>query len=331
MTLSISQPAFDELLGEMTAIAPTKHPDLQDNQDQIYQYSPTLGKGKRRTIRLRDGLELTLGNLHLNDRILTTSPERISEGIEYHLHLSGEHQDNRGLISSGEYGLYGEGLALNTTFDCSSREPLLGVDVWMDAALFRSFVGDADRQLPTALQPLIRPVEQVQYARMGKATPQMQTVARQILQCPYQGIAKRMYLEGKALELISMMVAEEIEIAEHQSIQRLKADLVDQVHHAKDILLQRTANPPTLAELARLSGLNEYSLKCGFRQVFGMTVFSYLHDHNMKQAKQLLQTGAWKVEEVSQMVGYANLSAFGRAFRKQFGQSPRDCRLKVSV
>lgn len=330
MTLSISQPAFDELFDEMATIAHTQYPDLADSKDFINQYPPLIGDGYWRTIQLREGLQLVVGDLLMHDRLLIPGSECKQGCIEYHFHLSGKHQDGSGVIGAGEYGVRGAGLEQKAPSDYSSREPFLEVLVWMDAAMFGSFIGNEQGQLPIGLQHLIRPVEQVQYLRTGKATTQMHTVARQIVNCPYQGIVKRMYFEGKALELMSLLVAAEMALGDNQPMGHTKTATIDRVHYARDILLQRTANPPTLGELARLSGLNEYSLKCGFRQVFGTTVFGYLHQHNMEQAQQLLQMDDRTVEDVARLVGYSNLSAFGWAFRKQFGMCPRDFRSKKS-
>jgi len=35
-------------------------------------------------------------------------------------------------------------------------------------------------------------------------TPAMQTALRQILQCPYQGLTRSLYLEAKSIELIAL-------------------------------------------------------------------------------------------------------------------------------
>lgn len=74
--------------------------------------------------------------------------------------------------------------------------------------------------------------------------------------------------------------------------------------------------------LARQVGLNDFKLKLGFRQVFGTTVFGYLHEHRMEQAQLLLQERRMNVEEVARTVGYANRSSFA-AFRKKFGINPK--------
>jgi AraC-like DNA-binding protein len=72
--------------------------------------------------------------------------------------------------------------------------------------------------------------------------------------------------------------------------------------------------------LARLVGLNECTLKREFRYCFNTTVFGYLHNYRIEQARQVLEMGDWKVGEVASMVGYSNLAAFS----KRFKINPRD-------
>ncbi|MEM8831224.1 MAG: AraC family transcriptional regulator [Cyanobacteria bacterium P01_G01_bin.19] len=96
--------------------------------------------------------------------------------------------------------------------------------------------------------------------------------------CPHQGITKRIYLEGKALDLISLLIAQEIEIYQGQrSLMNLTDSTLDRIHYAKSILLQNISNPPTIAELAKQVKLNEYTLKSGFRRCFNTTIFRYLY------------------------------------------------------
>lgn len=86
-----------------------------------------------------------------------------------------------------------------------------------------------------------------------------------------------MYLEGKVLELMGILVAQEVEIQNGNSKPLpLKPDVVDRVYLAREILLQRLDNPPSLIELARQVGLNDYLLKQAFRACFGTTAFNYI-------------------------------------------------------
>lgn len=321
MTISISESAHDELFDEMSAVEATRHPDPLDEQDFLGSFPPELGKGIWRTITLRDGLEVNLGNLQLHDRYLSTQREFEEDRLELHLHLSGVHECGGDLIAAGQYGLYGTGLSPWMKQDFSDQQDFWEVLVYVPAKVFRSFIGNSNGELPAALQPWIRPVEQPAYRRFGTVTPAMQLAARQMLRCGFRGVAKRMFLEGKALELLALVA--EVEIERHGSDRPwVQTDLVDRIHDARGILRQRIDNPPNLGELSRLVGLNECTLKQGFRQVFGTTVFGYLHDYRLEQAQELLMGGEMKISEVAEAIGFGDRSYFAAAFRKKFGYNP---------
>ena len=79
----------------------------------------------------------------------------------------------------------------------------------------------------------------------------------------------------------------------------------------------------SLAGLSRKVALNEFKLKRGFRERFGITVFGYLRQCRMDRSRQLLLSRRYTVLEVANAVGYANPSHFARAFRGCFGLNPK--------
>lgn len=332
MTITISQQTFDELWNQTRTNGTSRDPDPNDQFDVMYYVPQPLGRGYWREIQLREGLQLTIAEYKVDECLMIEFSELDTTGIEYHFHLSGQTKSRQTCLEAGRYGVYGKGIEIESRGDISTRQPFLEVIVEMSPETLQSLAGNPEGEIPKELQHLIRSSTQAQYCRDGIATPAMQTVAKQILKCPYQGIAKRVYLEGKALELMGMLLAVETQIQEGNiNPHPLTGDLIDRIYYAREILQQRLDKPPTLGELARLVGLNECTLKQGFRKIFGTTVFGYLHGYCMEQAWQMLETGTWKVGEVANMVGYQDLTAFGRAFRKKFGIRPRDCRKKFSV
>ncbi|MEL7316756.1 MAG: AraC family transcriptional regulator, partial [Cyanobacteria bacterium J06559_3] len=146
-------------------------------------------------------------------------------------------------------------------------------------------------------------------------------VLRQILEWPYQGITRQLYLEGKVLELLALYFNEALIGAPDQP-KTLKARDVDRIYEARDILIQNATNPPSLAALSRRVHLNESKLSQGFRQVFGTTVFGYLYEHRMEQARQILQIGNLNIQETARCVGYTSRSSFVAAFKKKFQVAP---------
>ncbi|MEM9805943.1 MAG: AraC family transcriptional regulator [Cyanobacteria bacterium P01_D01_bin.56] len=153
-------------------------------------------------------------------------------------------------------------------------------------------------------------------------TPAMTIALQQILQCPYQGITKQLYLESKALELITLQLHQLSEDRLPASTS-LKLDDIDCIHLARDILIRNLDDPPSLLALAKQAGINSFKLKQGFREVFNTTVFGYLHAYRMEEARRLLGLGELSVTQVAQTVGYSHPGKFAAAFKKKFGISPK--------
>ncbi|MEH1837056.1 MAG: helix-turn-helix transcriptional regulator [Nostoc sp.] len=80
-----------------------------------------------------------------------------------------------------------------------------------------------------------------------------------------------------------------------------------------------------MLDLAEMVHLGERKLQQGFKEIFGTTVFGYLHDYRMEQAKIMLSGTKMQVAEVSNAVGYAHLGYFAQAFKKKFGIMPKEC------
>lgn len=159
----------------------------------------------------------------------------------------------------------------------------------------------------------------------GRTTSAMQTVLNQILNCPYQGMVRQTYLASKALELVALRL-EQIACRSQPvtPVKELQSEDIKKIYQARDILLRQLESPPSLIALARQAGLNDCTLKRGFRQVFGMTAFECLYHYRMEHAQQLLEAGEMTVNQVATAVGYTSRSSFYKAFRKQFGVGPSE-------
>lgn len=206
------------------------------------------------------------------------------------------------------------------------------VMIYADVDYFRSFNGAED--------PLLEPLQKLMQAgsaqrfhqAFGKITPAMQQVLQQILHCPYQGLMRQLYLESKVLELLTLQFAhwKETHPSAEQTFSQqitLRSDDIKRLHHAKNILVEHPAEPPSLVALARQVGLNDRKLKQGFRQLFGTTVFGYLQDYRMQQAKQLLHDSDLPISAIAATVGYRNPEAFSTAFRRKFAVNPKTYQL----
>ncbi len=91
---------------------------------------------------------------------------------------------------------------------------------------------------------------------------------------------------------------------------------------ARDLLLADLAQAPTIAMLARETGLSVVKIKRGFRGMFGESVYALFQKERMHEARRRLHAGNASVMTVAVDLGYSNASHFASAFRKQFGLPP---------
>ncbi len=91
---------------------------------------------------------------------------------------------------------------------------------------------------------------------------------------------------------------------------------------ARDLLLTDLAAPPDLTTLARRCASNHTTLEQLFQTHLGLSVFGYLREQRLQQARRLLEAGGHSVEAVSARVGYGSARNLARAFRQRFGLPP---------
>ena len=170
--------------------------------------------------------------------------------------------------------------------------------------------------------PVFKSLEKKRSTRVvHPTTALMRAVLYQILNCPYRGKAKHIYLESKAMELLSHKLAQLHPVTVLPG-NKLKQSDYDRIIHAAQVLGNNLENPPDANELARSVGLSRSKLHRCFRQVYGVTPFEYLRNHRLQTAMLLLQNGEINVTEAALSVGYANLSYFAKAFKIMFGVTP---------
>jgi AraC-like DNA-binding protein len=182
----------------------------------------------------------------------------------------------------------------------------------------------------TSLDAFMKKIQRKELSAMSKhnmsITPYMEILLQQITNCNKQGVLKRLFLESKVMELF-MLQMEQFESVTTEQATSLKANDIEKIHHARFLLEQNISSPYSLVELARAVGINDFKLKKGFKEVFGNTVFGYLHEIRMQEAKKLLMDDHKSIHEVSEYCGYQYVQHFSTAFKKKFGVTPGGMRI----
>lgn len=161
------------------------------------------------------------------------------------------------------------------------------------------------------------------YYKDGVISPSMAIVLNQLMNANIHGSVKPLYLKAKVYELLSLYFNREEDVDIQQCPFLVDADNVAKIKKAKEIIIARMTEPPTLKQLSEEIQLPINKLKEGFKQLYGSTVFGFLFDYKMEVARQLLTNGSHNVNEVGHRVGYSTASHFIAAFKKKYGTTPK--------
>jgi len=290
------------------------------------QASQPRSRGYKRSINLRHGLNLLIRDYWLQDVLIEENlPDSPGLTLEFGFNLldHGFDEAHHSSVSSSFLQF-----ADNPTCVDFQEWQIKGKVVKIDLHLktqnhTQCFTQDQLELIPAELQDVVAEGQEYWYESLGSLAPNVQLVLQQILNCPYTGSIHQIYLEGKALELIALQSDRFLQFEQPRSRHLLKRSDIERIYQAKELVTQQLDNPPSLLDLSRAVGLNDCTLKRGFRQVFGTTVFGYVRQQRLIKARQFLQDTEMSVAEVTCLVGYTHPGHFAAAFKREFGVSPK--------
>ena len=321
MSLDLTVQDVDEIYAEAERHCP---PAVSiDHVETICAEPPQLGSGYNREIELCAGLELRIMDV-LPCEMTLTYPES-EHPIQFSAFLSGSFDCGDYLQVNPHQGyIGGSGIQPRNSARISSVHRQVGVDIQMTPTLFQKFFAGDQGELSASLQLLLQE-DNWQHRFSPRMTGAIRTVVQQMIDCPFLGIAKRAYLQGKVFELIALQFDSLLKQDVGVGTTSLKAETVARIHYAAEILRSHYENPPSQNDLAQRVGISYRTLHNGFREIFQMTPFAYLTRFRMEQAEKLLRQPGHTVTEVANRVGYANPGKFAIAFKRQFGITPKEC------
>lgn len=205
----------------------------------------------------------------------------------------------------------------------TGKEHVLRILIQMKPEEFSSLIGYDLDQLPACVRRVPRADRENPSRFTDPITPAMRTTLYQILSCPYYGLTRNFFVEGKVLELMAYKLEQlGTETFRPKTFPALKSDDIDRTRHARKLLDMSLEDAPDLTELARSVGMCRSKLHYYFCKVYGTTPFDYLRNQRLERARRLLAEGKTNVTEAAYSVGYSSLSHFAKVFKQYFGFLP---------
>jgi AraC-like DNA-binding protein len=272
-----------------------------------------------------DGLLLTIQNRRFPERAMTVAG--VAGRFSAHFRLTGKSTHRFGDVGeltrtdrSCVLVAYPDGMINCEAFEDDSA--LKSVGLAIEPRFLVEELGLDPKRLPEPLRAWIEDGRQSLHVEELPFTLGMHQAVVDLLEAPYRGRLRHRHAEARALEL-ACMVGQAL-ISHHESGHeiRLTPREVGRLQELREMLAEACHEPPTIAALARLAGMNRTKLQYGFRQLFRTTIFDYCSELRMQRARELLAAGDLNVSQVAHAVGYDHSNNFTAAFKRRFGHLP---------
>lgn len=185
-------------------------------------------------------------------------------------------------------------------------------------AMLREDVGIVSSKLRNVLEQKNSP----DFFNQRCMSPQVQAAANELFFGIRNNFGIKLYMEGKALELLSLSLVER-DCHRKRHAHALCPRERDTIYAIRKELENRFASPPTLAKLSENYHMGVHKIQAGFKEMYGMSVFSFIKEFKLQKARMLFEEGDMNVSEVAWAIGYINLSHFSTAYKKRFGVLPK--------
>ena len=100
------------------------------------------------------------------------------------------------------------------------------------------------------------------------------------------------------------------------------------IHCALSQIHRRPNFDWSLATLGAQIGMSRATLVRRFRDAIGIAPMAYVSSWRLMKARRLVQTSTMPINEIAKFTGFSSSRTLSRAFKRQFGLTPKECRAR---
>ncbi|GAB5488136.1 MAG: hypothetical protein Pars2KO_17060 [Parasphingorhabdus sp.] len=200
------------------------------------------------------------------------------------------------------------------------------VTVHCSPQILSELSGKDAADLPEMLQPLPQWYSGADINSPFLADRRLTEAVSDILACELEEELRMQYVRSRTVELLCLALHMLLEPPATATGIKLSKDDEIAIKAIAERLRSEFAHPPTIAQLARESGINRNKLFYGFRNFYGVTISRYLQNLRLERGHELLTTTDLPIVEICEQAGFSHQSNFSTAIRKRYGASPKEFR-----
>jgi AraC-like DNA-binding protein len=155
--------------------------------------------------------------------------------------------------------------------------------------------------------------------------PDAAVILKQIGEASFTGSIGNIWIEAKALELVSIVLDWHRRFSARELFQLTEHDRVG-IYEALHYIEEHLAESVSLGTIAKQAAMSISKFTVTFRKHTGFSAGAYINRLRMEKAMDLLKNTQASIAEITDMVGYKFPANFCTAFLEKFGVTPSEFR-----
>ncbi|SNR77726.1 helix-turn-helix transcriptional regulator [Lutibacter flavus] len=156
-------------------------------------------------------------------------------------------------------------------------------------------------------------------------TNELFTVLTNLEDINLKGISRKIFMEAKVLELLAIQM-ENYKVKKPSDKIACTGKIIRKLYAVHHILKNNLDKNYSIKQLSQEVALNENLLKKEYKRVFGFSMNEFCKQEKMNKAKELLRSSQLPIYQIAEDTGYKNATHFSAAFKKYFGETPKQYR-----
>ncbi|MHC8948788.1 helix-turn-helix transcriptional regulator [Sphingobacterium hungaricum] len=261
--------------------------------DETKGYSPNLYSCTSTSLRSRDYDILKFSGLFEEDILVQNFKE--NSHISMHFQIAGKSNASISGIANDLPIKQGYFYIINCVNPTSSflfpkQETYKYLCIALEPSFFRNVLDECEYDSPRLSKQHVEKNSFSLFDSALRTNYNQTTVLHQLMESPIADNLRVAYIRCKVKELLILSLNAE-NLTQKQGINRIDNSDRDKLIAVEVYLSKNYLSSLTLAGISRNFSLNEFKLKKGFKDLFGITVFGYIHELRMRHAETLLLAG----------------------------------------
>lgn len=285
---------------------------------KLYSIPDKIGKGVYWVYGQKDLYDIKIHDFYFYEDSFFDLQSRECLGICYYESISGEEISPYRRLTAGCVKCFIGGLSPCKTL-VHKNIPIRTIDIEIMPAYYEQYLKETFPSVYTD------PHEAFHNISWSDNFPEMVSLLRQIWHYRGDGIAAKLFYEGKVAEALSLILeynrkqknVDEVQISNQdmKSLENVTAYIND--HFNSNISVEH---------LCHIACMGRTKFKILFKQAYSCTVTEYIEQRRLSHAESLLTATDFTIEQVAAAIGYSNAGRFASLFKKSTGLFPAEYR-----